>query len=203
MSNSPNKKKEYFSIVCFSTDPETYKPLNLINQYLIIQKYSNIVNNNESFLYFDYCSNELTGTVTLCRFYQIINLDKSNYFCKEADSYIILINLESGEVYNKIEAILKYIDNYGRKDMKIYFIGLYCYSEEIKILNNKDDIKEYLEQQNIFYEYNEIKFSPFNTIAEFISNITNDTLKNKIYDIKNTSSEIEKSNKAISKCIIF
>ena len=203
MSNAPEQNNDYFSIICFSTDPVIYKPTNLIKQYLTIKNYSNVVNDNESYIYYDYCSNALTGIVTQCKFYQIINLDKSDYFCKEADSYIIIINLELGEVYDKIDVILKYIDNYGRKDMKIYFIGLYFDFVEIKCLNNKDDIKEYLEQQNIFYEYNEIKYSSFNEIAEIISKIANDTLKNKINDTKNISSETEKSNKAFSNCIFF
>ena len=138
-----------------------------------------------------------------CKFYQIINLEKPNNICNKADSYIIIINLESGEVYSKIDAILKYIESNGRIDMKIYFIGLYFDSEEIKYLNNKDDIKEHLEQQNIFYEYQEIKYSSFNDIAEIISNIANETLKNKIYDKKNLTSENEKSNEAHSKCIFF
>lgn len=203
MSNSSNKNKNYFSIICFSTDPVTYKPVNLIKQYITVKKYTNVVNDGESCIYYDHCSNALTGIVTQCKFYQIINLEKTNNICNKADSYIIIINLESGEVHNKIDVILKYIESNGKKDMKIYFIGLYFDFDEIKFLNNKDNIKEHLEQQNIFYEYNEIKYSSFNDIAEIISNIANDTLKNKIYDTKNISSEIEKRNKTRPKCIFF
>ena len=152
MLNSHDKNSDYFSIICFSTDLATYKPINLIKQYLTLKKYSNIINNKESCIYYDHCSNALTGKVIQCKFYQIINLEKPNNICNKADSYIIIINLESGEVYSKIDAILKYIESNGRIDMKIYFIGLYYDSEEIKYLNNKDDIKEHLEQQNIFYE---------------------------------------------------
>ena len=203
MLNSHDKNSDYFSIICFSTDLATYKPINLIKQYLTLKKYSNIINNKESCIYYDHCSNALTGKVIQCKFYQIINLEKPNNICNKADSYIIIINLESGEVYSKIDAILKYIESNGRIDMKIYFIGLYFDSEEIKYLNNKDDIKEHLEQQTIFYEYQEIKYSSFNDIAEIISNIANETLKNKIYDKKYLTSENEKSNKAHSKCIFF
>ena len=202
-SNSHDKYSDYFSIICFSTDLATYKPINLIKQYLALKKYSNIINNKESCIYYDHCSNALTGKVIQCKFYQIINLEKPNNICNKADSYIIIINLESGEVYSKIDAILKYIESNGRIDMKIYFIGLYYDSEEIKYLNNKNDIKEHLEQQNIFYEYQEIKYSSFNDIAEIISNIANETLKNKIYDKKYLTSENEKSNKVHSKCIFF
>lgn len=203
MSNDHEKKNYYFSVICFSTDQATYKPMDVVKQYLTVQQCANIKYDCDSRVDYDHCCNNLNGRITQCRFYQILNYEKeeNNNICSKADSYIVIINLESSEVYNQIEMILNYIDNFGKKDMKIYFMGLYLDVDEIKCLNSKEDIKEYLEQQNIFYEYNEIDYNSPDDIASVISAITNDTLKNKIYDTLNLTKEIEKSNKARSCCL--
>jgi hypothetical protein len=203
MSNDHEKKNYYFSVICFSTDQATYKPMDVVKQYLTVQQCANIKYDCDSRVDYDHCCNNLNGRITQCRFYQILNYEKeeNNNICSKADSYIVIINLESSEVYNHIEMILNYIDNFGKKDMKIYFMGLYLDVDEIKCLNSKEDIKEYLEQQNIFYEYNEIDYNSPDDIASVISAITNDTLKNKIYDTLNLTKEIEKSNKARSCCL--
>jgi hypothetical protein len=204
MSNDHEKKNYYFSVICFSTDLETYKPMDVIRQYLTVQQCANIKYDCESRVDYDHCCNNLNGRITQCRFYQILDFEKSENknVCNLADSYIVIINLESSEVYSQIEMILNYIDNFGKKDMKVYFMGLYFDFDEIKCLNSKEDIKEFLEQQNIFYEYNEINYNSPDDIASVISAITNDTLKNKIYDTLNLTKEIEKSNKARS-CYLF
>ena len=204
MSNDHEKKNYYFSVIYFSTDLETYKPMDVIRQYLTVQQCANIKYDCESRVDYDHCCNNLNGRITQCRFYQILDFEKSENknVCNLADSYIVIINLESSEVYSQIEMILNYIDNFGKKDMKVYFMGLYLDFDEIKCLNSKEDIKEFLEQQNIFYEYNEINYNSPDDIASVISAITNDTLKNKIYDTLNLTKEIEKSNKARS-CYLF
>jgi hypothetical protein len=178
--------------------------MDVIRQYLTVQQCANIKYDCESRVDYDHCCNNLNGRITQCRFYQILDFEKSENknVCNLADSYIVIINLESSEVYSQIEMILNYIDNFGKKDMKVYFMGLYLDFDEIKCLNSKEDIKEFLEQQNIFYEYNEINYNSPDDIASVISAITNDTLKNKIYDTLNLTKEIEKSNKARS-CYLF
>ena len=69
-----------------------------------------------------------------------------------------------------------------------------------------NEIKEYLEIQN--YNnciYNEVNYDSSNELVEKLGSAINETLKNKVYEHLNQSSdvEIEAHDQSSSKCVIF
>ena len=77
--------------------------MDVIRQYLTVQQCANIKYDCESRVDYDHCCNNLNGRITQCRFYQILDFEKSENknVCNLADSYIVIINLESSEVYSQ------------------------------------------------------------------------------------------------------
>ena len=204
MKKKVEKNSYYFIIVCFSTDKELYSPLPIIKKYLNLEQCSNVKNKNINSVEYDHCSNITSGRITRCKFYEITNLENSDKKINLADSFLILINLESVDIYTKIDLILSYINNYGKRDLKLYLIGIYKDINKITSLNNKNDIDEYLKNQNINYDYKELNFDSNNDLVSILSFIINDTLKNKMFDYLNQSNDIDlEKDRAHSKCIIF
>ena len=204
MKKKVEKNSYYFIIVCFSTDKELYSPLPIIKKYLNLEQCSNVKNKNINSVEYDHCSNITSGRITRCKFYEITNLENSDKKINIADSFLILINLESVDIYTKIDLILSYINNYGKRDLKLYLIGIYKDINKITSLNNKNDIDEYLKNQNINYDYKELNFDSNNDLVSILSFIINDTLKNKMFDYLNQSNDIDlEKERAHSKCIIF
>ena len=204
MKKKVEKNSYYFIIVCFSTDKELYSPLPIIKKYLNLEQCSNVKNKNINSVEYDHCSNITSGRITRCKFYEITNLENSDKKINLADSFLILINLESVDIYTKIDLILSYINNYGKRDLKLYLIGIYKDINKITSLNNKNDIDEYLKNQNINYDYKELNFDSNNDLVSILSFIINDTLKNKMFDYLNQSNDIDlEKDRAKSKCIIF
>jgi len=73
-----------------------------------------------------------------------------------ADAYLLFINLEKGNTLEQLDKITKYILESCCMDKKIYIIGIY----KDKIIPNldKDLLEIYLDDQNINYEYYQIKY---------------------------------------------
>ena len=206
-NNKTNKDKtpHLFSIACFSTDLKDYSPITIIKKYLHLEQCSNVKCGKEE-IEFDHSSNAASGRMTRCKLYEISNISQKNSKCDFVDSYIIFINLEGNEVYNQMDSFISYINNFGKKELKIYLIGMYKNIENVGELNKKKEIKEYLESQN--YNnciYNEVNYDSSNELVEKLGSAINETLKNKVYEHLNQSSdvEIEAHDQSSSKCIIF
>ena len=191
-----------FIFVCFSTDNEAYKPMSIIRQYLIFEECKNVKYKEDSVEY-NHNLNKDNNYVHF-KFYEILDIDKSNSKCNFADSYLILINLEKVDIFGQIDSIFNYIQNNGNSDKKIYIIGLYMNANNIKDEYKEENIKEYLEQQNTNYEYSEVNFDSTNELIKIIDFISNDTIKTKKNYIKQNNNNNEHDNdQSGSKCFIF
>ena len=191
-----------FIFVCFSTDNEAYKPMSIIRQYLIFEECKNVKYKEDS-VEFNHNLNKDNNYVHF-KFYEILDIDKSNSKCNFADSYLILINLEKVDIFGQIDSIFNYIQNNGNSDKKIYIIGLYMNANNIKDEYKEENIKEYLEQQNTNYEYSEVNFDSTNELIKIIDFISNDTIKTKKNYIKQNNNNNEHDNdQSGSKCFIF
>ena len=200
----PNKEKKSnnFIIICFTTDIQLYKPMDIIKKYLELEQCSNIKYEKEKLVEYDHSSNAASGRMTKCIFYEISDINKISNQCSLADSYLVFINLESDGIETEIESILKYIENNGKEGMKIYFIGLYIDKNNISCLNEKQEMIEFFDNKEINYEYNELNYNSSNELVKLISHISNDTLKNKMYESLNQTLDKEKGQ-GKSKCGIF
>ena len=191
-----------FIFVCFSTDNEAYKPMSIIRQYLIFEECKNVKYKEDSVEY-NHNLNKDNNYVHF-KFYEILDIDKSNSKCNFADSYLILINLEKVDIYGQMDSIFNYIQNNGNSDKKMYIIGLYMNANNIKDEYKEENIKEYLEQQNTNYEYSEVNFDSTNELIKIIDFISNDTIKTKKNYIKQNNNNNEHDNdQSGSKCFIF
>ena len=191
-----------FIFVCFSTDNEAYKPMSIIRQYLIFEECKNVKYKEDS-VEFNHNLNKDNNYVHF-KFYEILDIDKSNSKCNFADSYLILINLEKVDIFGQMDSIFNYIQNNGNSDKKIYIIGLYMNANNIKDEYKEENIKEYLEQQNTNYEYSEVNFDSTNELIKIIDFISNDTIKTKKNYIKQNNNNNEHDNdQSGSKCFIF
>ena len=142
-NNKTNKDKtpHLFSIACFSTDLKDYSPITIIKKYLHLEQCSNVKCGKEE-IEFDHSSNAASGRMTRCKLYEISNISQKNSKCDFVDSYIIFINLEGNEVYNQMDSFISYINNFGKKELKIYLIGLYKNIDNVGELNKKKEIKK-------------------------------------------------------------
>ena len=191
-----------FIFVCFSTDNEAYKPMSIIRQYLIFEECKNVKYKEDS-VEFNHNLNKDNNYVHF-KFYEILDIDKSNSKCNFADSYLILINLEKVDIFGQMDSIFNYIQNNGNSDKKMYIIGLYMNANNIKDEYKEENIKEYLEQQNTNYEYSEVNFDSTNELIKIIDFISNDTIKTKKNYIKQNNNNNEHDNdQSGSKCFIF
>ena len=200
---SKNNEPTSFTIICFSTDNELYRPMTLIRQYLVNEECSNVKYIKEEGVEYDH-NFKKDNNYDHFKFFELINLDKSNPKCNLADSYLILINLEKEDIFEQSDLILTYIQNNGNIDKKIYIVGLYINANNIKDEYKEDNIKEYLDQQKFNYEYSEINFDSSNELIRIIDFISNDTIKIKKdnYQRSNINTEKEKAQSG-SGCIVF
>ena len=200
---SKNDKPSSFTIVCFSTDIELYKPMSIIRQYLVSEECSNVKYIKDEGVEYYHKLNKDNNSGNF-KFFELINLDKSNSRCNLADSYLILINLEKEEIFEQIDLIFNYIQNNGNADKKIYIVGLYINANNIKDEYKEDNIKEYLDQQKFNYDYSEINFDSSNELIRIIDFISNDTIKIKKEKYQSSNINTEKENaQSGSGCIIF
>ncbi len=192
-------------IICFSTDIENYKPMGLIRQYLVYEECSNVKYIKEEGVEFDHHLNNNNNKNNHLKFLEIINIDKSSSKCNLADSYLFLINLEKEEIFEQMELIFSYIKNNGNTDKIIYIIGLYINSNNIKEEYNEENIKEFIDQKKLNYEYYELNFDSTNELVKIIDNISNDTIKNKkdFYQKENNNTNSKENNQSGSNCIII
>ena len=83
----------------------------------------------------------------------------------EADAYLLFANLEKIQTMSQLEKIITYILQSCNIIIKTYIIGIY----KDKIIPNlkKETIELYLEEQNINYEYYQIKNNNKEVIEEY------------------------------------
>ena len=201
-SDTSETKSYYFSIICFSSDNELYKPMEIIKKYLDLEQSSDIKYLDQSEVEYSHSSNVTNGRITKCKFCEILDIKKPCPKCSLADSYLIFINLEQEGIETEIDTFISYINKNGKSDLKIYFIGLYLDKDNIDCLNEKEDMVKYLEDKEINFEYEELKFDSSNELVKQLSYITNDTLKNKFYESLNQTLDKD-GDPGKSKCVIF
>ena len=201
-SKTSEKKSYYFSIICLSSDTESYKPMEIIKKYLDLEQCSDIKYYDQSEVEFSHSSNITNGRMTKCKFCEILDINKPCVKCSLADSYLIFINLEKEGIETQIDTLINYVNKNGKNELKFYFIGLYLDKDNIDCLNEKEDMIKYLEDKEINFEYEELKFDSSNELVKQLSYITNDTLKNKIYESLNQTLEKD-GDPGKSKCDIF
>ena len=195
------KKTYYFTIICLSSDIQTYEPMTIIKKYLTLEQSSNIKYGKNKVEY-DHSTNAINGRMTRCKFIEVLDINIKNSDCPFADSYLIFINLESEGIETQIDTILNYINKNGNSEKKFYFIGIYLDKDNVDCLNEKDEMTKYLGDKEINFEYEELNFNSSNELVKILSYIANDTLKNKMDESLNQTLDKDQGQ-GDSICIIF
>ena len=198
---SKNQKPSSLIMICFTTDVELYRPMTIIRHYLINEECSNVKYKEEG-VDFNHTLN--SDYQFHFKYLEILSVDNPNSKCNLADSYLIFLNLEKEEIYEQMDSILNFIQNNGNSEKKIFVVGLYINSTNIKEEYNEEKVKEYLDQQKFNFEYSEINFDSTNELIKIIDFISTETIKNKKESNKNENDNNEQENgQSGSKCFIF
>jgi len=128
--------------------------------------------------------------------YEIVVLNNLSYIHKitsKSDACLVFINLENKNTISQLEKIVKYIIE-SCVNAKTYLIGIY--KDKIIPVLNKETLDTYFEEENLIYEYYQIKCENYDKERDRInhkciekknSNSNHDEKKNNIPAKKNKS----------------
>ena len=190
-----------YNILCFTTNSELYEP------FSIMKKFTNSLDNNSKQLVKDNSLNfyyKINTRKILTSFHQITNFNTENkYICNLTDSLMILIDLEDDNTYQNLTEIINIMTNFCDLEKTIFTIGLYSNAQKIKKDLNEENIKEFLEEKKLIYEYFESNVESSNDLNKIIDFIITEGFKKvekKFKDAENMTKSDAESN---STCIIF
>lgn len=202
MSKSPI----VFNMVCFTTNNNTFSPLTIMKKFLINSGNNNkpeIKNNNMNF-YFQLENNKYKINKILISIYQILNFEEGNFdLCSFADSYLIIIDLEKDGIYEQLDIIISFMNNYCDLEKNVFVLGVYNNAKNIKKELAEENIIEYLDEKKLTYEYVESNSESSQDLVKTIDFILKEGIKkfeNKIIENANNSKNDSESK---SNCLIF
>ena len=190
-----------YNILCFTTNSELYEP------FSIMKKFTDSLDKNSKKLVKDNSLNfyyKINTRKILTSFHQITNFNTENkYICNLTDSLMILIDLEDDNTYQNLTEIINIMTNFCDLEKTIFTIGLYSKAQKIKEDLNEENIKEFLEEKKLIYEYFESNVESSNDLNKIIDFIITEGFKKvekKFKDAENMTKSDAESN---STCIIF
>ena len=190
-----------YNILCFTTNENSFEPLSLLKKYATCSEYNTkkVIRYNP--LDFYYKTNSRTILISIN---QIINLIQGkNPICCFADSYLIFLDLEDENIFDKLNEIINFMNNLCDLEKTAYILGLYSNIENIKNDLNEEDIKEFLEDKVLTYEYFEAKIQSANDFNKTMDYIIEGGLKKIENKLKNQDLVTKTDSESKSNCVIF
>ena len=136
--------------------------------------------------------------------YEILNFDEAqNDICTYSDSYLIILDLESEDTYEKLDTIINYMRNICDMEKGIFVLGVYEDVKNTKQELDEENIIEYLDGQKLIYEYVESNVDSIKDLVKTVDFILKEGIKKieKKYILRENKSNNESESK--SKCVIF
>ena len=190
-----------YNILCFTTNSELYEP------FSIMRKFIDSLDNNSKKLVKDNSLNfyyKINTRKILTSFHQITNFNTENkYICNLTDSLMILIDLEDDNTYQNLTEIINIMTNFCDLEKTIFIIGLYSKAQKIKEDLNEENIKEFLEEKKLIYEYFESNVESSNDLNKIIDFIITEGFKKVEKKFKDAENMIRNESESNSNCIIF
>ena len=190
-----------YNILCFTTNSELYEP------FSIMRKFIDSLDNNSKKLVKDNSLNfyyKINTRKILTSFHQITNFNTENkYICNLTDSLMILIDLEDNNTYQNLTEIINIMTNFCDLEKTIFIIGLYSKAQKIKEDLNEENIKEFLEEKKLIYEYFESNIESSNDLNKIIDFIITEGFKKVEKKFKDAENMIRNESESNSNCIIF
>ena len=180
-----SKIKRNYKALSFSTNIKDISLCSLLKLFLSNKLCSKIKEKNNHCLEYDYLIDDKILVHTTL--FEVYELNKKIDISYLSDSYIIIIDLEKDDSYEKLESIILYIINYCDLEKKIFVLGVYKNVNNINEDLKEENIKDYIDNKRINYEYLELNIEnqkDLIKIIEFITkqSILNNNMHNDSYD---------------------
>ena len=163
-----------YNILCFTTNGELYEPLT------IMRKFTDSLDNSSKKLMKDNTLNfyyKINTQKILTSFHQIINFNNEN--------------------------IINIMTNFCDLEKTIFIIGLYSNAQKIKSDLNEENIKEFLEEKKLLFEYFESNVESSNDLNKTIDFIILEGFKKVEKKFKDSENILKSESESNSNCIIF
>ena len=194
-----------FNMACFSTNSERFRPLLIIEKFMTNSEYDYMQKNDSALsFYYKVESNNNKQNKLLLSIYEILNFDEvHNNICTYSDSFLIIIDLESDDTYEKLDKIINYMKNVCDLEKSIFVLGVYEDAKNTKQELDEENIIEYLDGQKLVYEYVESNVDSIKDLVKTVDFILKEGVKKikKKFIQKEINAQNESESK--SKCTIF
>ena len=200
-----SKDQFIFNMACFSTNSERFRPLLIIEKFMTNSDYDYMQKSDNALsFYYKLETDKSKQNKLLLSIYEILNFDEAqNDICTYSDSYLIILDLESDDTYEKLDTIINYMRNICDMEKGIFVLGVYEDVKNTKQELDEENIIEYLDGQKLIYEYVESNVDSIKDLVKTVDFILKEGIKKieKKYILRGNKSNNESESK--SKCVIF
>ena len=200
-----SKDQFIFNMACFSTNSERFRPLLIIEKFMTNSDYDYMQKSDNALsFYYKLETDKSKQNKLLLTIYEILNFDEAQSdICTYSDSYLIILDLESEDTYEKLDTIINYMRNICDMEKGIFVLGVYEDVKNTKQELDEENIIEYLDGQKLIYEYVESNVDSIKDLVKTVDFILKEGIKKieKKYILRENKSNNESESK--SKCVIF
>ena len=172
-----SKIKKKFKTLSFSTNIANLSPFSVLSKFLSNNLCSNIKNINKHSIEYDYQID--SNVIVHTQFSEAYTLDRKYNMSNYADSYIIIIDLESKLSYSNLDSIITYMKENCNIDKKIFFLGIYKNLDNIDEDLKEENIKDFIDNNKLNYDYLELNLEYKNDLLKIMEFITNQSISSK------------------------
>ena len=190
-------KGEKIQIVAFSTNETDHNPNDLINIYL--------ENNNHLIIKKTSLATAFTTTLpntskqTKIMICSVLNLTKEYTGINDVNCYLLYVDLEKEDSKQKLDFILNYAKENCNLEKRIFVFGMITKEDNEKYIT-EEDIKRYLENSQMIYQYKEINVKQNKDICDSLKEVFSFSLSNPISNMNKTQ---DKDDEKDGSCLIF
>lgn len=199
-----SKDQFIFNMACFSTNSERFRPLLIIEKFMTNSDYNYMQKNDSTLSFYYKVESNNKQNKLLLTIYEILNFDEAkNDICTYSDAYLIIIDLESEDTYEKLDKIINYMRNICDLEKGIFVLGVYEDAKNTKQELDEENIIEYLDGQKLIYEYVESNVDSIKDLVKTVDFILKEGVKKIERKFIQKENNLQKESESKSKCIIF
>ena len=199
-----SKDQFIFNMACFSTNSERFRPLLIIEKFMTNSDYNYMQKNDSTLSFYYKVESNNKQNKLLLSIYEILNFDEAkNDICTYSDAYLIIIDLESEDTYEKLDKIINYMKNICDLEKGIFVLGVYEDAKNTKQELDEENIIEYLDGQKLIYEYVESNVDSIKDLVKTVDFILKEGVKKIERKFIQKENNLQKESESKSKCIIF
>ena len=195
-----------FNMVCFTTNSDRFRPLSIMEKYISNSGYNNIKpkKDNNLLFYYKLENNQYKNNKILILTHEILNYEEEKYdICNLCDSYLIIIDLEKDDTYDKLDVIINFMKNICDLEKSIFVLGVYVDAKNTKKELDEENIIDYLDGHKLIYEYVESNIDSIKDLVKTIDFIIKEGIKKIERKIKELDKNAKIESESKSKCIIY